>query len=73
MIPITAGILGGAGATGRSRGRTLALTLVYVLGLALVYSVLGLLAGLSGTLFGSVRENGRPRHKAAPPRAAAAA
>jgi cytochrome c-type biogenesis protein len=54
MIPITAGILGGAGATGRSRGRTLALTLVYVLGLALVYSVLGLLAGLSGTLFGSV-------------------
>ena len=54
MIPITAGILGGAGATGRSRGRTLALTLVYVLGLALVYSVLGPLAGLSGTLFGSV-------------------
>jgi cytochrome c-type biogenesis protein len=54
MIPITAGILGGAGATGRSRGRTLALTLVYVLGLALVYAVLGLLAGLSGTLFGSV-------------------
>ncbi len=27
---------------------------MYVLGLALVYSVLGLLAGLSGTLFGSV-------------------
>jgi cytochrome c-type biogenesis protein len=57
MIPITAGILGGAGATGRSRGRTLALTLVYVLGLALVYSLLGLLAGLSGTLFGSVSSN----------------
>ena len=54
MIPITAGILGGAGATGRSRGRTLALTLVYVLGLSLVYSFLGLLAGLSGTLFGGV-------------------
>jgi cytochrome c-type biogenesis protein len=54
MIPITAGILGGVGAVERSRGRTLALTLVYVLGLALVYSVLGLLAGLSGTLFGSV-------------------
>jgi thiol:disulfide interchange protein DsbD len=54
MIPITAGILGGAGATGRSRGRTLALTLVYVLGLSLVYSLLGLLAGLSGTLFGGV-------------------
>jgi cytochrome c-type biogenesis protein len=54
MIPITAGILGGAGAVGRSRARTLQLTLVYVLGLALVYSLLGLLAGLSGTLFGSI-------------------
>jgi len=54
MIPITAGILGGAGAVGRSRARTLQLTLVYVLGLALVYSLLGLLAGLSGSLFGSV-------------------
>jgi cytochrome c-type biogenesis protein len=54
MIPITAGILGGAGAQGRSRARTVQLTLVYVVGLALVYSVLGLLAGLSGTLFGSV-------------------
>jgi cytochrome c-type biogenesis protein len=54
MIPITAGILGGAGSVGRSRGRTLLLTAVYVLGLALVYASLGLLAGLSGTLFGSV-------------------
>jgi cytochrome c-type biogenesis protein len=54
MIPITAGILGGAGVEGRSRARTLQLTLVYVLGLALVYSLLGLLAGLTGTLFGTV-------------------
>ncbi|HYF38556.1 MAG TPA: cytochrome c biogenesis protein CcdA [Gemmatimonadales bacterium] len=54
MIPITAGILGGAGAERRSRGRTVLLTLVYVLGLALVYSILGLIAGLSGTLFGTV-------------------
>jgi cytochrome c-type biogenesis protein len=54
MIPITAGILGGAGAERRSRGRTLLLTLAYVLGLALVYSLLGLIAGLSGTLFGTV-------------------
>jgi thiol:disulfide interchange protein DsbD len=54
MIPITAGILGGAGAERRSRGRTLSLTLAYVLGLALVYSLLGLIAGLSGTLFGTV-------------------
>jgi cytochrome c-type biogenesis protein len=54
MIPITAGILGGAGAAGRSRGRTALLTLAYVSGLALVYSLLGLLAGLTGTLFGTV-------------------
>jgi cytochrome c-type biogenesis protein len=54
MIPITAGILGGVGSSGRSRGRTLVLPLVYVLGLALTYSILGLLAGLTGTLFGTV-------------------
>jgi thiol:disulfide interchange protein DsbD len=54
MIPITAGILGGAGAERRSRRRTLLLTLAYVLGVALVYSLLGLIAGLSGTLFGTV-------------------
>ncbi len=54
MIPITAGILSGAGSARRSRGRTIVLTAAYVLGLALVYSTLGLLAGLSGTLFGTV-------------------
>jgi thiol:disulfide interchange protein DsbD len=54
MIPITAGILGGAGASGISRGRTAALTVAYVGGLALVYALLGLAAGLTGSLFGSV-------------------
>ncbi len=54
MIPITAGILGGAGAAVRARGRTLLLTLTYVSGLALVYASLGLLAGLTGSLFGTV-------------------
>ena len=57
MIPITAGILGGAGAAERSRRRTLLLTGCYVLGLALVYALLGLLAGLTGTLFGTVSSN----------------
>ena len=57
MIPITAGVLGGAGAAGRSRGQTVRLTLVYVLGLALVYATLGLLAGLTGTLFGAISAN----------------
>jgi cytochrome c-type biogenesis protein len=54
MIPITAGILGGAGAAGISRRRTAALTGAYVGGLALVYALLGLLAGLTGSLFGTV-------------------
>ena len=54
MIPITAGILGGAGADGQTPGRTAMLTAAYVSGLALVYSALGLLAGLTGTIFGAV-------------------
>ena len=58
MIPITAAIVGGgAVGTAPSRGRTIALTLTYVLGLALVYSTLGLFAGMSGTLFGTVSSN----------------
>jgi thiol:disulfide interchange protein DsbD len=58
MIPITAAIVGGSstGAPPR-RGRTVLLTFSYVIGLALVYSLLGLLAGLSGTLFGTVSAN----------------
>ena len=57
MIPITIGILGGSGAESRSRRRTVAYTLLYALGLALVYSALGLLAGLTGSLFGAVSSN----------------
>jgi thiol:disulfide interchange protein DsbD len=57
MIPITAGVLGGAGAVGRSRGRTIVMSLVYAVGLATVYAVLGLVAGLSGSLFGTISSN----------------
>jgi thiol:disulfide interchange protein DsbD len=58
MIPITAAIVGGSSSgVAPSRGRTVALTLTYVLGLALVYSILGLIAGLTGTLFGTVSAN----------------
>jgi len=52
MIPITAGLLGGASAAERSRSRTLLYSVLYALGLALVYATLGLLAGLSGSIFG---------------------
>ena len=57
MIPITAGILAGTGAEGRSRARTVGLTLSYVSGLALLYATVGLIAGLSGSLFGAVAAN----------------
>ena len=57
MIPITAGVLGGAGAAARSRRRTVVVTLLYVLGLATVYASLGLVAGLTGTLFGTISAN----------------
>jgi cytochrome c-type biogenesis protein len=59
MIPITAAIVGGAqnAAGGASRSRTLGLTLAYVIGLALVYSTLGLVAGLSGSMFGEISTN----------------
>ena len=59
MIPITAAIVGGTavGNAPRPRSRTVALTLTYVLGLALAYASLGLFAGLTGTLFGSVSTN----------------
>jgi cytochrome c-type biogenesis protein len=58
MIPITAAIVGGS-ASGASptRWRTVMLTLSYVVGLALVYSMLGLVAGLTGTLFGTISAN----------------
>jgi len=54
MIPITAGVLSGFGAGRPARNRTVVLTLAYAAGLALVYSLLGLLAGMTGTLFGTV-------------------
>lgn len=59
MIPITAAIVGGSAVADvpRPRSRTVLLTFTYVLGLALAYASLGLFAGLTGTLFGSVSTN----------------
>ena len=59
MIPITAAIVGGqaVGAEAPPKWRTLALTGAYVLGLATFYSVLGLIAGLTGTMFGTISTN----------------
>lgn len=57
MIPITAGIVGGQNLGTGSKKRAAVLTLSYVLGLALVYATLGLIAGLTGSLFGSISTN----------------
>ena len=57
MIPITAGLLAGSARPDASRFRTTGLTLTYVSGLALLYALLGLLAGLTGSLFGTVASN----------------
>jgi thiol:disulfide interchange protein DsbD len=54
MIPITVSIITGTSREDQSRARTVALTLTYVTGLATLYAFLGMLAGLSGTLFGTV-------------------
>ncbi|MGV3710406.1 MAG: cytochrome c biogenesis protein CcdA [Gemmatimonas sp.] len=63
MIPITAAVIGGGTNVGQDAGskpvrrRVVALTLSYVSGLAIVYAALGLVAGLSGTLFGGISTN----------------
>jgi cytochrome c-type biogenesis protein len=58
MIPITAAIVGGTSANAvPRRARAAVLTLSYVLGLSLVYSLLGVLAGMTGTLFGTISSN----------------
>jgi cytochrome c-type biogenesis protein len=59
MIPITAAIVGGqtVGETKPPKWRTTFLTLAYVVGLASVYSTLGLIAGVTGTMFGTISTN----------------
>ncbi len=54
MIPITAGSLAGVNVAGRTRRRTLGLTFTYVSGLALFYALLGMIAGMTGSLFGTI-------------------
>jgi len=59
MIPITAAIVGGqsVGEISAPRGRAAILTLAYVIGLATVYALLGVIAGMTGTMFGTVSSN----------------
>lgn len=57
MIPITASVIAGSGGEATPLRRRLGLTLTYVTGLALFYAIMGLVAGLTGSLFGTVASN----------------
>jgi len=56
MIPITLAVLG-ARAHGQSHWKNLSLALVYVLGIAITYAMLGLIAASTGGFFGSALSN----------------
>lgn len=56
MIPILSGIIVGTD-TPSSRPRALALSIAYVLGMALVYALAGVAAGLTGSLFSAALQN----------------
>lgn len=56
MIPILSGIIAGQGHRA-SKGRGLALSLAYVLGMAVTYAAAGIAAGLTGTLLSAALQN----------------
>ena len=56
MIPITASFIGGK-SVGGSRLRALFLSLSYVVGIAVTYSILGVFAASTGRLFGEISSN----------------
>ncbi len=55
VIPLTLGFIGARSAGSRSKG--FFLSLVYVLGMAVMYAALGAFAALSGKLFGQIASN----------------
>lgn len=56
MVPILSGIIVGHGHA-LTKSRALGLSLAYVLGMALTYAVVGVAAGMSGTLLSSALQN----------------
>ena len=54
VVPITVACIG---ARGGSKGRAFFLSLIYVLGMAVTYTILGAAAALSGKLFGQIQSN----------------
>lgn len=57
MIPITSAVIAGTSREYQPKSRTLGLTLTYAVGLAMLYAVLGAIAGVTGQLFGTVSAN----------------
>jgi thiol:disulfide interchange protein DsbD len=55
LMPITAGYIGVSSAGSKLKG--FILSLIYVTGIALTYAILGLLASLTGTIFGRISAN----------------
>jgi cytochrome c-type biogenesis protein len=56
VMPITASFIAGANTTG-SRWHGFAISLLYVLGMAIVYSILALIAALTGSVFGQIQNS----------------
>ena len=54
MIPITSAVIAGTAREDQSKARTVGLTLTYAVGLAMLYAILGAIAGVTGQLFGTV-------------------
>ena len=54
VVPITVAFIG---ARGSSKGRAFFLSLIYVLGMAVTYTILGAVAAISGKLFGQIQSN----------------
>jgi thiol:disulfide interchange protein DsbD len=58
MIPITVALVGQESlGVKANKWRPLFLTLSYVVGLAMVYALLGVIAGMTGSIFGSISSN----------------
>ncbi|MFH1837332.1 MAG: cytochrome c biogenesis protein CcdA [Candidatus Omnitrophota bacterium] len=55
LIPIIVGVIGSTGE--KSKGRSFVLSLGYVLGMAVTFSFLGMMAAMTGRLFGEIQSN----------------
>jgi len=57
MVPVVSAYVGSRTEGDRTRSRSFLLSLVYVIGMAAVYSLLGMVAALTGGMFGRISTN----------------